>query len=35
MEQKKARRFVDIFRSLDADGTGLISARNIDISRMN
>lgn len=34
VEQKKARKFHEIFMILDLDGDGIISAENIDISRL-
>jgi hypothetical protein len=34
VEQKKARKFHEIFMMLDSDGDGVISAEHIDISRL-
>lgn len=34
VEQKKARKFHEIFMLLDSDDNGIISAENIDISRL-
>lgn len=32
LEQKKARKFHEVFQILDSDGDGIISAERIDIS---
>ena len=34
LEQKKARKFLQIFQILDSDGDGIISADRIDISNL-